>query len=85
MNFEIYMWQLCIQMFYLMLHVYSYASTTLVLSNDRDKMHWKRECNKIGASIVYQVNTILCSMAIIVISNVSCYGCIMKSYGLLAC
>ena len=79
------MWKICIHVFYLILHVYSYASVALVLSNDIDKMHWKKECNKINASIMYQVNTILYSMVIIVISNVSCYGCIMKSYGLLAC
>ena len=35
-----------------------YASLALVLWNDRDKMHWKRECNKIDVSIVPQVNSI---------------------------
>ena len=40
-------------------HVYMfilYAFLALVLSNDRVKMHRKRECNKIDVSIVHQVN-----------------------------
>ena len=35
-----------------------YASLALVLCNDRDKMHWKRECNKIDVSVVHHVNAI---------------------------